>query len=194
MNPIPERDTIQGRPARRRTRFRDGKPPLNIGVAPTIRLPDGGDPLDVDPTWIPGRPAPAMTRGRFPRPVAPRPTRLPMSTRPEVRSLVPFFPRSTALVAPFGADTTVRRRLRRRSVLILAASCICFVLTFYTPLAAIPAAACGALAIAEIRIAWSRLSPRTHAMAAASLALSAAAVVTQAVGWMRDGATAWPSG
>lgn len=191
---MPERDTAEPGIRRRRARFRDGRPPLNLGAAPTIRLGEGYDLVRPELLSRPGRAAPAMTRSLLPKPVARRPSPIQVSYRSAMQSVVPCLPRAVALVRPLPGGTTFRRRLRRRCLLLFVAGCACFVAAFYTPLAAVPAALCALAAAAELRSAWSRPSPVAHAMAAAALALSAASVLARPIAWMLHRGFTWPPG
>ncbi|MBT3269114.1 hypothetical protein HN371_18350 [Candidatus Poribacteria bacterium] len=178
--------------ARKRTRFRDGRPPLTIGVAPTIRLSEEYGAVESPAAWAAGRAAPDIGRARLPKPVARRPSAVQVSYLSATQSIVPYMTRGGPLVAPLAGGPTFRRRLRRRCLLLLIAACVCFALTFYSPVALVAAVVCAAVATLELRSGWARLSPSAHGMAAAAFALSAAAVVMWAAEWLLRNGRMWP--
>ncbi len=158
--------------------------PLNIGAAPTIRLSEELARAVAEVDWRPGEAAAGLPRAGVSKPPAPRTSSALAPLRIGGHSLVPFAPRAGALVAPFARSTEFLRKSKRRCALLLGAASVSFALAFYTPVAVLAAVACAAVSMAELRSGWSRISPSGHGMAAASLALSAAAVVTQAAGWL----------
>jgi|SaaInl4_135m_RNA_FD_contig_21_2129423_length_1090_multi_6_in_0_out_0_2 hypothetical protein len=166
------------RPSRRR------RAPLNIGVAPTIRLSDEITHGVATVDWRPGVPAPGLPRVGSVKPPVRRALGALTPLRVTRASLVPSVPRGAALAAPFTRSMEFTGKSKRRCLLLLGAASISFALAFYTPIAVLAALVCAAASIAELRWGWSRISPSAHGMAAASLALSAAAVVTQAAGWL----------
>ncbi len=163
---------------------RQRRAPLNIGVAPTIRLSEELARGAADVDWQPGVAAADIPRVGAAKPPVRRPTAALAPLRSAGHSLVPFASRNAALAAPFTRSTEFARKSKRRCSLLLGAASISFALAFYTPIAVLAALACAAVAMVELRSGWARISPSAHGMAAASLALSAAAVVTQAAGWL----------